>query len=68
MCSCISFDCKKFQECALSSINREKSEHCVAWGSFGSGNIDSTGVEIEYACGEEGNYKMFIPSEPLESF
>lgn len=60
---CCSDKCEKRFKCARADINNV-GVYCVEnFYSFGSGTFDSNGCQIEYWCGELGNYKMFEPIE-----
>ena len=61
---CISADCPKYSYCKRAMGEIGKIEACVDLANIGSGSASSEGVISEdYACGPNGDYKMFEPTE-----
>ena len=59
--ACCSYDCKKKHECAIHFLNVEGECYVEDYSKYGSGTYTDDNCNIEYSCGELGNYKMFVP-------
>lgn len=54
---CCSIQCEKYQTC----LRTYGTGPCESFYSMGSGSMNSNGSnKIEYCCGPNGNYKMYI--------
>ena len=56
---CCSDSCKRRLECSKYCINIDGECFVEDYANFGSGTFTDNGCEVEYWCGELGDYKMF---------